>query len=357
MADKQDTHIERLIQLYENKSKNFEKYFALLIGISLFVFFFMLFPYVYLQIMERDLIIQLAINKKELDKKLSEINVLNETRERISAGNLTINKQIITLSNEFRELYAYLINNKTNDNFTQKNFITIVNKCERAYNNPEQWVYCNLNHKSIEMNNLINKTLYEEIIIPIEQSNISKSSKVKINLSTIIENIQNKLYNLNFIIASVKSDSFELSFMNQINNLIGSLNEEFKKIYLNIDNKIKGVDIEIKAINKKALDLEKKLGTLQQKRTEIKDLLNDFESPIGKLTVGFDHVILIFPLILLGGFVFCLSILIDANATRMILIENYKISTPPNNNKNENIIFPIFMDKIKSIKILVLSFL
>jgi len=54
MADNQDKHLDRLIQLYENKSKNFEKYFAILIGISLFVFFFMLFPYVYLQIMEKN---------------------------------------------------------------------------------------------------------------------------------------------------------------------------------------------------------------------------------------------------------------------------------------------------------------
>ena len=181
MADDQNKHLERLIQLYENKSKNFEKYFAILIGISLFVFFFMLFPYVYLQIMERDLIIHLAINKEKFDKKLSEIKILNDTMKKMSVGNLTINKQIINLSNEFRELYVYLINNKTNDNFAQNNFITIANKCEIAYNT-EQWVQCNLNHKSIEMNNLINKTFTEEIVFPIQQSNISKMSKVKINL-------------------------------------------------------------------------------------------------------------------------------------------------------------------------------
>ena len=108
--------------------------------------------------------------------------------------------------------------------------------------------------------------------------------------------------------------------------------------------------------------MEKKLGNLQLKRTEIKDLLNDFESPIGKLTVGFDHVILIFPLILLGGFVFCLSILNDANNIRKIILENYKIPTQSkvankctddNKIKNEDV-FPIFMDKINSIKIIIL---
>lgn len=38
MAEDQNKDLERLIQLYENKSKHFEKYFAILIGISLFVF-------------------------------------------------------------------------------------------------------------------------------------------------------------------------------------------------------------------------------------------------------------------------------------------------------------------------------
>lgn len=69
MADDQNNHLERLIQLYENKSKNFEKYFAILIGISLFIFFFMLFPYVYLQIIEGNLIKQLNGYNEESNKK------------------------------------------------------------------------------------------------------------------------------------------------------------------------------------------------------------------------------------------------------------------------------------------------
>lgn len=350
MADDQDKHLERLIQLYENKSKNFEKYFAILLGISLFIFFFMLFPYVYLQIMEKNLIKQVDRNNEELDKKISEISILNETKERIVTGNLTFNTQLINLSNEFKEYYVYLTSHTSNDNITQNNLITLANECEMAYNTTE-WIYCNLNHKSINMKNIINETLYQEIIFPIEQSNIFISSEIKKALSNIIEKIQDELYNLNFIISSTNSDGSENSVVTQINNI----NSEFKKIYQVIDNKIIELDNEIKAINKKALDLKKKLDNLQQKRKEILDLLNDFESPIGKLTVGFDHVILIFPLILLGGFVFCLSILIDANAIRKILLKNYKVSPQSNNVaiKNEDI-FPIFMDKINSIKVLVL---
>ena len=178
MADDQDKHLERLIQLYENKSKNFEKYFAILLGISLFIFFFMLFPYVYLQIMEKNLIKQVDRNNEELDKKISEISILNETKERIVTGNLTFNTQLINLSNEFKEYYVYLTSHTSNDNITQNNLITLANECEMAYNTTE-WIYCNLNHKSINMKNIINETLYQEIIFPIEQSNIFISSEIK----------------------------------------------------------------------------------------------------------------------------------------------------------------------------------
>lgn len=59
-------------------------------------------------------------------------------------------------------------------------------------------------------------------------------------------------------------------------------------------------------------------------------------------------------MILISGFLFCLSILVDANDTRKILLKNYK--TPKSNKgaiKNEDI-FPIFMDKTKSTKLIVL---
>ena len=115
MADNENKFLERLIQLYENKSKNFEKYFAILMGISLFIFFFMLFPYVYLQTMEKNLSAQLDLNKKNLLEKENDAILLNETREKIAVGNQTFNNQLDILSNEFVLFYNYLIGNKSND--------------------------------------------------------------------------------------------------------------------------------------------------------------------------------------------------------------------------------------------------
>lgn len=202
------------------------------------------------------------------------MTIFNETRERITIGNLTVYKQVTNFKNELQELYYYLINNKTSDSIIQNKSIAIANECESAYNYTEQWIYCNLNRKSIDIKDRINSTIYKEIIFPIEQTNISKTSKVKKNLSTIIENIESILYNLNFnILAPLKSDILESFSMNQIDiimnqtdNIIKSFNEELKKFYLIIDNKIKELDVEIKDINKESLNLEEKRVDLNQKR-------------------------------------------------------------------------------------------
>jgi hypothetical protein len=41
-----DDHTKRLLELYDRKHRSFENYFSILVGMSIFVFFFLLFPFV-----------------------------------------------------------------------------------------------------------------------------------------------------------------------------------------------------------------------------------------------------------------------------------------------------------------------
>ncbi|MDR4512826.1 MAG: hypothetical protein MRJ93_14095 [Nitrososphaeraceae archaeon] len=358
MADDQKD-LERLIQLYENKSKNFEKYFAILIGISLFVFFFMLFPYVYIQILETNLSKQLDINNKNLKEKLADRNTLNETSAKISLGNKTFNNRLDFVITEFGQFYNYLrnISNKNNDTITSHDFITEKN-CEVVNNNTKNWINCNLNYKSIDMKNILNETLNQQIIFPLNNLNSSNYNELKNNLNSIIENIQLKLYNLNLLLTNDSDTSNE-----RIKHELSRLNEEVINIFNTINIKLSQINNEINERKQETMILKQKLTDLNEERNDIQSLLNEFESPLGKLTVGFDHVILIFPLLLISGFIFCLSILSDANSTRKILLKNYKIphqhittleKEESNSTINTEDIFPIFMDRTKSIKALVL---
>ena len=45
MADL-DHHVKRLLELYDGKAKDFQRYFILLIALSLFVLIFIMVPYV-----------------------------------------------------------------------------------------------------------------------------------------------------------------------------------------------------------------------------------------------------------------------------------------------------------------------
>jgi hypothetical protein len=51
-----DDHAKRLLELYDRKYRSFENYFSILVGISISVFFFLLFPFVSSQDMKHKVI-------------------------------------------------------------------------------------------------------------------------------------------------------------------------------------------------------------------------------------------------------------------------------------------------------------
>ncbi len=55
-----DDHAKRLLELYDRKYRSFENYFSILVGISVSVFFFLLFPFVSAQDMKHKVIENIA---------------------------------------------------------------------------------------------------------------------------------------------------------------------------------------------------------------------------------------------------------------------------------------------------------
>jgi len=66
----------------------------------------------------------------------------------------------------------------------------------------------------------------------------------------------------------------------------------------------------------KLTQLEDKKSVLDDQQKEITNRLNEFESPIGKLKIGFDDLMIIFPIALTGGFAMCASMFVDTQSYR-----------------------------------------
>jgi hypothetical protein len=71
MPDDLTEHAKRILEIYQEKSKDFQKYFAILVGISLFLLLFMLFPFILTQ-QARHTVIQ---NMENTSRALNGANV------------------------------------------------------------------------------------------------------------------------------------------------------------------------------------------------------------------------------------------------------------------------------------------
>jgi hypothetical protein len=88
--------------------------------------------------------------------------------------------------------------------------------------------------------------------------------------------------------------------------------------------------------SKELTGLNNNLIELKENQKEIENRIEGFESPIGKLTIGFNDLLIIFPFALLIGFILIVSYLIASMNIRRKLIKFYPNSVENNNVVNEN---------------------
>jgi hypothetical protein len=94
-------HVKRLFDLYEGKTKDFQIYFAILIGISLFLIFFMLLPYVSTQESRHQI-------SERINQISTQINNINATVGPLENAKDGINSLYAMISNGAEELRTFI---------------------------------------------------------------------------------------------------------------------------------------------------------------------------------------------------------------------------------------------------------
>ena len=95
------------------------------------------------------------------------------------------------------------------------------------------------------------------------------------------------------------------------------------------------------------IHLNNTLTDLRENQKEIKNRIEGFESPIGKVTIGFNDLLRTFPFALLVGFLVIISLLIESMDIRRKLIKFNSNSIENNNSVKENDIVdvtPLWID-------------
>ena len=359
---------DRLLEQFDGKTKNFEKYFALLLGVSLFILMFMLIPYVSNQIMKQDLSEQRNNIDKELKNLTNSLHTLQESVDRMNDLDEDINKYpqklreyIIGIVNKNTTLVQGTIDesdiNNPGQQAQQGQGSNIVNP---AYNYKEcssllpstnngskskQWIDCmvnqhvrkDLNDYTIRLNNSVSP-IYE-----IHNTSINKTidfSQFNVELrelnSTLFERFQQ---NLLFWISYEGKADFTVQIDEDIQNFWNKYEQAINTLIINTESLItKFEDDQENLINISS--------QLDNKQKNITQMLNEFESPIGKLTIGFDTLIIYFPVALAGGFSVCASLLINTIRIRKDLMKFHNKDTDIDYDTRQRIvsIAPLWID-------------
>jgi hypothetical protein len=301
MKDEYDTAFER----FTDKSNSLQRSILILIGASLFFFFIILIPYYSLKSESY----HLSKIHDLIDKTNSDIQFLKR-----SFIDLYKKDNSLEIDNKLNKYYSDLKTNSSNVN-TYRN-------CDALRPGSDEWIKCNASFKSKELQNQINK----KVVLDSDQ---------KKKLYDAIGNQVNLTSEARNIIDTSQFEKFKkdlIAFNSSLAN--GS-------IYSNVD-----------FLFRTYLASQTVLTQDSIISNQTKTLLSNFnpaELPIvGKIPMGFNELVAIFPIALAVVFAFCTTLLRDTMHLRKLL-EDISTKDSNKNSKKEgkvyfNTIAPVWIE-------------
>jgi hypothetical protein len=320
------------MSLYDDKSGAFEKYFSILVGISLFVLFFLLFPYVTTQQVEYDISKKidnvthsLILHQKQVSvfKNVHDSMVNLQQKADTFPANLSLFiRNIAKSQNTFISPNATLASE--NVSVQQTSFYnSMFAECTGSKvitENKSRFLECNVNQKIATEANGLNNTLYNDVIGPLSLLDNKSQSIIGVKeLKNEFPGVTHVFFDIVYSFRSiwVSIDPKELSPISSVmKNFLG-------KYHHRIDERLFQLSPLVADLNKTATQLKSELNNLKQDRKDITKRITEFESPIGKLAAGFDDLVLVFPLAVVGGFLVCSSFIIQTFRYRKNYLNSY----------------------------------
>jgi hypothetical protein len=330
---------KRFLELYNDKSKDFQRYFAILVGASLFLLIFMLFPFVSTQYMQYTIPIQRDNISKSIERVESNLtsyqqanNGMANLYESISSGTESLRNFIKGLNTAGPELNTAgpelnTAGPEQNDPFpfeqqqspiiTDPMAVSEYPECSRLLptNNTsstnEDWVECNVHAKVREQFQYYNETLSNMVVKPLQQ--LDNKSQEVIGITEFIDDT--KALQQKFNQTLDENPKFwhtvqgKGGFYVDLNSTVEDFWDKYKS---KIENQNSTLQVQLSELEDNKTKLDNKFSTYNNRLGNITKSLEEFESPIGKLTIGFDDLVMFFPLASASGFLVVTSMLIGA---------------------------------------------
>lgn len=325
--------IDKILEAFESRSKTFDTGFTILIGLSLFFFFFILFPYVTVQYESKRIANDLLNVTESMNRTQSLFDTFQQVKlsydnleRRIAYGPTELLDEIQNVSDE--------ISTQANPQQQQQQTTQLDPSCSNKlhdidgdglYSDSEKEDYLNC-HAGTIVKAVLGKYVdiaRRKITLPLQ--NLSSEYKSGLEPSAL----QNALSELQAPTIRTIQDNpgFWKSRVNKesvFSQVLIKVNETWTNGYessINIQTTRLGAVLG-KLEASKAL-LEAEATELASRQTEISQRLDEFESPFGTFPIGFVESITVFPIALTGGFLAVSSFLAETIRLRSLFHRLY----------------------------------
>jgi hypothetical protein len=283
-------HYAKLYESQKGKAQDFLKLLSILLGFTFLFFFLILLPYVNLQ--QREIKTSQALQdiNRNIGEKQAQINLYTSVNDNINALQIEI-------QNSTTELQAYIAKLPALREMSQTP-LEIFPNCSNLNRSSDEFITCNVNQKGLTLIAGYNNTIFNKVIIPL-QANASKLfnlTSLKMKTNDLVKSFREVSSSLDLS----ESVIIKETAAEQQNKLLNEYWNEFGSV---IGGEINKINPSLQMLLAKHNNLTSEKQQYAAAKGNITYRLNEVQFPVGKLPLGINEAISLFPFGIIAGFI------------------------------------------------------
>jgi predicted nucleic acid-binding Zn-ribbon protein len=307
-----EEHLKQIFQLYQDKSKGFQKSFNILCFLALAFLFIILIPYISIKAMRAEIYIRLQdlsaeIARLEPRSKLinSAIGGYNEVHKKLQNGPQDLRRFILSLEQQAQSTVSSV---QSPIQHSIQQTIRQTGPCELLAG--KERLNCLVTQEVESLFAELQKSISQNFLGPLETLDAKTAASINLGaletgLNALQVTFKNKLASApNFWETFSGKGEFFLELDGEVDRFwleSGSVIEkQYKKLQEDLTN-----------LQKDKMAFEQQQTKLQAEETQIAERLSKIEFPLGKLPIGLIEAVAVFPLLIAIGFAISVSGLVE----------------------------------------------
>jgi hypothetical protein len=322
-SDNVKEYYDSIKQSYKDNEKTFKRNLSILMGFAFIFFILILFPYN--SILDKDDKIEKEIENVSINIK----NVGEQANPYIKAelGIQNLKAQIDRFPLELKvyidDLSKNLLNNGKSNAQHSMPIVETFPVCSQENQNDTEYIRCNVVQKSLQLFGQYNKTIFNDVIQSL--NSIDKKDYETINITKLKLKTHDLQSSFNNILKDTPEiSSFYPSKISVMDQLQSEVVRYWNEYGLLIESKRQAINSTLAELLNTKNNLERNSMQLNNTKEEIEQRISDIEFPFGKIPIGINEAIYIFPISLAIGFIITIYPLHSNLILRKEIFQLYK---------------------------------